>query len=450
MPSSDKPRRLKDTKNTKGTRRTGRAQDRFLRRLLCVLCATFVSLWLLPCRSTASQRNRRLHPAAKPAHASRAAIKAKISTVNHNIREAKTQLTGVKQDIRNAQAQLRVQKARVARLADQVRELQVREDESTRRASTAKKRLALAEKRVAAATIRLQLAERRLAAHRRRLSRRIARSYTAGPVTFVDVLMRACSLSDFLDRQYYVERIFTSDVEFLSELRAEQQVVAQERARLDQERAEQANAKEEMDLQLREVQSLKQSRAQLFERVKDEKELKEEELRELEQDSTSIANLLEREWQRRQDLWSQFYHGRNVPMARWPGHWLRPVSGFPISSGFGMRYHPILHYARLHTGIDFAAPVGTPIRPAADGEVLWASWRGGYGRCIIVLHAGGVATLYGHCSEIVVHAGQGVKASTIDHPGTIIGYTGNTGLSTGPHLHFEMRVNGQPVNPIGH
>jgi murein DD-endopeptidase MepM/ murein hydrolase activator NlpD len=407
-----------------------------------------VSLWFfivlcLPGRSTAGSRPHPKQAAAKKAPASRAAIKAKISTVNKNIREAKTQLSGVKQDIKTTQDQIQVQKARVARLADQVRELQVREDESGRRAKTAKQRVTLAEQRVAQATVRLQVAERRLEAHRKRLSRRIARSYTAGSVTFVDVLMHACSLSDFLDRQYYVERIFTSDVEFLSELREEQHVVAQERARLEQERAEKENAKEEMDLQLREVQSVRQSHEQLLERVKDEKELKEEELRELEQDSASIAGMLAREWERRQELWRQLYHGRNVPMARWLGHWLRPVAGYPISSGFGMRYHPILHYARLHSGIDFAAPVGTPIRAAADGEVLWASWRGGYGRCIIVLHAGGVATLYGHCSEIVAHAGQTVKA------GTIIGYTGNTGLSTGPHLHFEMRVNGQPVDPIG-
>ena len=121
---------------------------------------------------------------------------------------------------------------------------------------------------------------------------------------------------------------------------------------------------------------------------------------------------------------------------------MRPVL-FPISSGFGMRFHPILGYARMHTGIDFAAPLGTPIRAAAAGRVLWASWRGGYGRCIILLHDGGVATLYGHCFEIFVYPGQKVKC------GDPIGATGNTGLSTGPHLHFEIRVNGLPVNPIG-
>src|SRR5262245_47684138 len=129
MRRSDKPQRHKeDTKNTKSNNRTGRTRDRCPNRLLCVLCAFFVSLWLLPFPSTAAPHRHGGHQVVKPAHASRAVIKAKISSVNQNIRQAKTQLTGVKQDIRNAQEQLRVQKARVARLADQVRELQVRED----------------------------------------------------------------------------------------------------------------------------------------------------------------------------------------------------------------------------------------------------------------------------------------------------------------------------------
>src|SRR5207244_9194245 len=136
-------------------------------------------------------------------------------------------------------------------------------------------------------------------------------------------------------------------------------------------------------------------------------------------DSHSIATLLQSEWRHEQDLWRELHKGANVPMQPWSGSYLRPVANCRISSGFGWRIHPLLGYARLHTGIDFAAPMGTPIRAAADGKVVWGSWRGGYGRCIILMHSGGVATLYGHCSAIFVHPGQTVGR------GDLIGATGS-------------------------
>jgi murein DD-endopeptidase MepM/ murein hydrolase activator NlpD len=397
---------------------------------------------LAPARGAA--RRRAVHAAATshPKPASRKAIKAKIQASTQKIKQAKQQLHEKKEDIRNAQDQLRVKKAQVARLSDQIRELEVREMDAHKRLSGATKRLAFAERKVEEARHRLKKAQERLAAHQRRLSVRIRRGYTAGTVTFADVLLQATSLADFLDRQYYVDCIFHSDMEFLTDLREEKRSVELIQTELERKRDEQQAAKTEMSMQLQEVQGLKQSREDLLNRVETEKALKEEELRELEQDSSSIASMLESEWRRRQQLWRQLHHGM-VPMPGWVGNWLRPVAGCPISSGFGMRFHPILGYARMHTGIDFAASLGTPIRAAADGDVVWASWRGGYGRCIIVLHGGGVATLYAHCSDIVVHAGQSVKR------GQWIGNSGTTGLSTGPHLHFEIRVNGHPVNPLG-
>ncbi|HOJ93183.1 MAG TPA: M23 family metallopeptidase, partial [Dictyoglomaceae bacterium] len=120
-----------------------------------------------------------------------------------------------------------------------------------------------------------------------------------------------------------------------------------------------------------------------------------------------------------------------------------PVIG-SISSKFGMRPHPILGGAPLsHTGIDIAVAYGTPIKAAASGKVIYAGWYGGYGNLIILDHGGNISTLYGHLSKIVVKIGEEVAE------GEIIGYVGSTGLSTGPHLHFEVRVNGSPVDPAG-
>ena len=117
-----------------------------------------------------------------------------------------------------------------------------------------------------------------------------------------------------------------------------------------------------------------------------------------------------------------------------------PVHG-RVTSGFGERFHPILGYQRFHAGLDLAAAYGTPIVAAADGRVVSAGWRGGYGQAVSVAHGGGVQTLYGHMSRIAAYGGELV------HRGQVIGYVGSTGLSTGPHLHFEVTRNGRPVNP---
>jgi murein DD-endopeptidase MepM/ murein hydrolase activator NlpD len=119
-----------------------------------------------------------------------------------------------------------------------------------------------------------------------------------------------------------------------------------------------------------------------------------------------------------------------------------PASG-PITSYFGYRYHPILHFMRFHAGIDIGAGWGSPIVAAADGQVVGTGWAGGYGREVQIAHGGGITTVYAHMSEIVAQPGGFV------HAGQLIGYVGASGLATGPHLHFEVRQGGTPVNPLG-
>ena len=118
-----------------------------------------------------------------------------------------------------------------------------------------------------------------------------------------------------------------------------------------------------------------------------------------------------------------------------------PVQG-RLTSSFGERFHPILGYERFHAGVDLGAAAGTPIVAAADGRVVSAGWAGGYGRAVAILHSGGVETKYGHMSRIAAYAGETVSR------GEVIGYVGSRGLSTGPHLPFEVMKNGRPVNPL--
>ena len=122
----------------------------------------------------------------------------------------------------------------------------------------------------------------------------------------------------------------------------------------------------------------------------------------------------------------------------------KPIADGEMTSPFGMRYHPILHYARMHTGIDWAAPIGTPIFAAGNGTIIEAAWDGGYGRRVEIQHANGYVTTYNHMSGF----GRGIVEGVHVVQGQTIGYLGDTGLATGPHLHYEVIINGSFVDPM--
>jgi murein DD-endopeptidase MepM/ murein hydrolase activator NlpD len=122
----------------------------------------------------------------------------------------------------------------------------------------------------------------------------------------------------------------------------------------------------------------------------------------------------------------------------------KPMARGVFRSGFGMRTHPILRRRRMHNGVDYAAPRGTPIYAAGDGVVRQAGWKAGYGRWVSIRHNNGYETGYAHQSRIA----GGIKPGVRVKQGQVIGYVGSTGFSTGPHLHYEVRVNGRPVNPL--
>ena len=135
-----------------------------------------------------------------------------------------------------------------------------------------------------------------------------------------------------------------------------------------------------------------------------------------------------------------YYDQNGKSLQQKEGFNIEPVVYTRISSPFGYRVHPVLHTVRMHTGIDYAAPTGTPIKASADGVITFKGWKGGYGNTVMIRHSNGVETLYGHMSAFTPAEGN-VRA------GEVIGFVGTSGRSTGPHLHYEARVNGQPVNP---
>ena len=122
----------------------------------------------------------------------------------------------------------------------------------------------------------------------------------------------------------------------------------------------------------------------------------------------------------------------------------KPIAEGEMTSPFGMRFHPILHYARMHTGVDWAAPIGTPIYAAGNGVVIKAGWDGGYGRRVEIQHANGYVTAYNHMSGF----GRGIAEGAHVVQGQTVGYLGDSGLATGPHLHYEVIINGNFVDPM--
>jgi murein DD-endopeptidase MepM/ murein hydrolase activator NlpD len=265
---------------------------------------------------------------------------------------------------------------------------------------------------------------------KQRVAERIRVLYLSEQSAGVMFLLESESLQDAADRAFVMQKIAEADQMLFEDLKATRQEVNDQKWRMDQVVAR--------------IESLRQQklmRAQTLNRHKEEKRGYLRELQSIQRELEIQLDELEKESRRVEaELRAYYRTASGVPI--WRGKFLQPVPG-RIGSGFGMRRHPILGGYRMHDGVDISAPHGTPIKAAGDGKVIYAGYRGGYGNCVILDHGGGIATLYAHCSRLYVSEGQFVKQ------GDIIAAVGSTGLSTGPHLHWEVRVNGRPVNPVG-
>jgi len=277
----------------------------------------------------------------------------------------------------------------------------------------------------------LEAVTTRLSTHEGLMGDRLRAFYEEGPLGYVDVLLGAADFRDLMTRSYLVARIVESDLALYHR-------VARERRQRDEVRAtlvarrEQLSAEQERWIASRaETARLAVERRRLLDRVRAERRSQEAAIRELEAESARIMQIIRRAGGRRLG-----------PILTLRTGLLWPVSG-RISSGYGWRTHPIFHTREFHTGIDIAVPYGTPIQAALDGDVLFDGWMRGYGRLVILDHGNGLSTTYSHLSAALVHAGQRVKR------GDVIARIGSTGWSTGPHLFFEVRMDGQPVNPLG-
>lgn len=243
------------------------------------------------------------------------------------------------------------------------------------------------------------------------------------------VLLNSQNLNEFLDRRRQLRLLYESDRAILAELKQQADELEQRRQTIERQKNEIALITQELLARKTEYEAQAQEQEKLITRLKDDQQALEAAESRLAADSENLAILIQQRLAAAQGI------------VRGTGRFVFPANG-SITSRFGNRVHPILGYRRFHAGIDFGASYGTTIRAADSGQVIFAGWYGGYGRSVIVNHGGGITTLYAHSSRLLVSEGMTVQQ------GQAIATVGSSGLSTGPHLHFEVRRNGSPVNPL--
>lgn len=283
------------------------------------------------------------------------------------------------------------------------------------------------------------------------LDSRVRLMYTDGAVSYLDVLLSSTSFTDFLERADSLQAIANQDHLLLEEHKQDKLLIEEQKLQLEQEYAkvkqlyaDAESRKSTLEQKENEKQKLIQKYYAEIEESDDISEEQEALLVELatkraalEKEKNKLKAAQVYTYKRKSSSGSGGFKGNGGSMAL-------PVSGARNSSGYGTRVHPITGKVKKHTGIDLAAPQGTDIHAAEGGVVIVAEWWSGYGNTVIIDHGDNVWTLYGHIRNggISVEKGQQVKR------GQKIAEVGSTGNSTGPHLHFEVRINGSPVDPM--
>lgn len=264
--------------------------------------------------------------------------------------------------------------------------------------------------------------------------KRLRDIYINGQINYLDVLLGAKDFSDFSSRMYLLQKIISSDLAMLDQLRRDAEEINTRKQQLAAEMKEIKTTQAELEAKKAKVNKLRDERAQVLYKAQEEEASSQAEYDRLLAISENIAAMLR----------NMESNGGGAQAGRGgTGRFMWPCSG-PITSYYGWRTHPIFGTTKYHSGMDIAVDTGTPIQAADSGTVVYSGWLGGYGNCVMLDHGGGLVTLYGHNSALNVSEGQYVEK------GTVIAYAGSTGYSTGPHCHFEVRLHGELTEPLNY
>lgn len=394
--------------------------------LRMILSLLLVACFVAPATASAYTRSdvSKHQAAADAARRKAAAEQQKANDLLAQSKALEDKINALGAEIANLGGQIGTASARRASLDQQVNEL----------------RLEITVKQDTIAQLQVTYDERVAA-----LNARVDAVYRDGDWAWLEVLLSSQNIIDFIQRTEYVNLLISDDEAAATELEATKTQLDEATAALDRAVESLSITRAEVKAQVDGLTALQasqdskraseqatqnQKNALLALTKKNIARLKALALAE-EQESARIANLLK----------NSGSHGT----GKYAGTFTWPAPGHTtVTSPFGYRIHPILKVRKLHTGIDISAPSGAKIVAAGRGTVIFAGYNGGYGNFVMIDHGNGLVSCYAHQSRIAVSKGQSVNA------GQTIGYVGTTGLSTGPHLHFEVRVNGTPVNPMNY
>lgn len=318
------------------------------------------------------------------------------------------------------------------------------------------------ENRLKVRKVQLAAVQASLDLHRQSLNYRLVDVYEYGPTTYLEALLDSSSFVDFIQRWDYIHYIIKADSDLIAVINRDEAAYQRVVGALEQTENQLSEQQLEQQRDRDQLGALADERQQLLTVAQAQRNVVAQQVYELEnltaaeearlqalivekqrEDALAVerAKLAACQARRSAAIAAGLPPPKCIPGLGGPVQFAWPVRG-PITSPFGMRVDPVTGNYQLHSGIDIGADYGVPITASADGSVIYAGWYGGYGYAIIIDHGGGWSTLYAHCSAMYVSANQPVRQ------GQVIGAVGATGWATGPHLHFEIRRNGVPLDPL--
>jgi len=288
------------------------------------------------------------------------------------------------------------------------------------------------ESRIKNLVVELDASQKKLSSQGVYLRQRIKEVYKCGEGRYLDLIFGAKSMSDFVDRAYYFGKILEKDVRLISAIESEYKKSESQKNELSKTTKDIKKLAQVIKQKKGTIEEKEAEQKTLYDKLKIRRAEFERNIAELEKSSQQMEGLIARKIAERARA------GLQAPTSS--GQFIWPVKG-RITSTFGYRRNPMWGGRNFHTGLDIANSYGLPISAADSGEIIFAGWWDGYGKAVVIDHGHGTSTLYGHMSRLYASTGQTVSK------GQVIGLLGSTGYSTGPHLHFEVRKSGKPVNP---
>lgn len=344
------------------------------------------------------------------------------------------QLADLQRQAEEQQAKTNEASAKVESVSERLRQIQEELRVATAEYKEVKGQLDSVEDKISDNTELLEKTEADLKVKNKKLQQRVRDIYINGQISYVDVLFGAKDFADLMTRMDVLKRIIKHDYDLIMKVKEEKATVENTRAQLEKDKAEAEVLVADAQAKKAKVEDKESEQQVLLDQAVYDRDTSERMYEEIMAASQEVANMI-----RRSQMSSAGYSG--APAGA--GGMIWPISG-PITSEFGWRTHPIFGTARFHSGLDIGGDYGMPIYAAASGTVIYAGWISGYGNAVIIDHGGGVTTLYGHNDSLNVSEGENVAQ------GQVIAMCGSTGNSTGPHCHFEVRENGEPVSPYGY